>query len=799
MIRLGKLILVCLAFLFGVLQSVRAEDEPVISFSVRQAPIEKVLLEIEKQVGKHISFESSLLKNIPPVTLSVQNQPLSLCLYELFYTYEIEWLVTGDYLILKRKSESYSPQDSMKLISLQEFIVEADSLRNAAVLTDEPGKEVLSGKQLLKIPAIMSQPDLIKGIQQLPGVAMGMEGMSGMYVRGGNNDENLFLIDGMPVYQVSHIGGLFSAFNPDVVDKLDFYKGYFPAKYDGRLSSVTDIHTKQGNMKKWHGSFGVGLIQGNAHLEGPLIKDRLSFHFAIRRSWADLITAPTFAILNNGKLRENPINPRYSFHDINGRMDYVQGRSRFSLGVYSGDDLFRMTLEDKTIPKYYSKNKWRVRWGNFASVLNWNYQMQENLESKFTASYTRYRSKLFYSSTERNGYYTQTPVYTESATVSGIDDGRLSWVLTYRPTTLHQIQAGISTRLQAFRPEYMEFLQADIISSDGSSWGNIQERQQNQIRMIGNETVLFLSDRFYPLEHLRIDAGLSFSTFYLKHKLYAQLSPRISARYLLNRHWSAKLAYSRMTQPVHLIPATYLDLPTDIWMPSTDKVKPSVSDQISVGLHYSPNREYSFSMEAYYKNMQHLSDFKPWVGRFPDGMAWEDKLTQGTGRAYGTEWIVRKNHGRFTGWIGYTLSWADRQFAEINGGKRFPSRFDNRHKLNLVASYRPGKKVELNASWVYSKGNWITLNPYGNSLMENLTRNNYQLPDYHRLDLGVNIYHTTKKGHTGIWNIGIYNAYCRKNPVLAWSEDYDEATRKIKVRQLSIFPIVPSFSYTYKF
>ena len=254
MIRLGKQVLVCLAFLFGVLQSVRAEDEPVISFTVRQTPIENVLLEIEKQAGVHISFESSLLRNIPPVTLSVRNHPLSVCLYELFYNYEIEWLVTGNYLILKHKSDTFSPQDSMKLISLQEFIVEADSLRNADVLTDEPGKEVLSGKQLLKIPAMMSQPDLIKGIQQLPGVAMGMEGMSGMYVRGGNNDENLFLIDGMPVYQVSHVGGLFSAFNPDAVNKLDFYKGYFPARYDGRLSSVTDIQTKQGDMKRWHGS-----------------------------------------------------------------------------------------------------------------------------------------------------------------------------------------------------------------------------------------------------------------------------------------------------------------------------------------------------------------------------------------------------------------------------------------------------------------------------------------------------------------------------------------------------------------
>lgn len=793
----GKRIYLSIVLLFLLLQSIKAE-EPLVTFSVHNAPIEQVLLQIEKQIGLHVSFESSLLTDIPPVTLSMKQETLSICLYELFHNYEIDWIIFENYLILKRKDSTFFAQrDSIKLISLQEFIVEADSLRHAEVLTDEPGKEILSGSQIQKIPTILSQPDLIKGIQLLPGVAMGTEGMSGMYVRGGNNDENLFLIDGMPVYQVSHVGGLFSAFNPDAVDKLSFYKGFFPAKYNGRLSSVTDIQTKQGDMTKFHGGIGIGLTQGNVFLEGPLIKNKLSFHFSMRRSWADLITAPTFAIINRRRAKNMPFNARYSFHDINARVDYLHSdRSYWTLSLYSGDDLFRMSLTDRDEPPAYTyqKENYKVRWGNFAAALNWNYKINEQLDSKFTASYTRYRSKLFYNRERQNDE--DAPNYLESGTVSSIDDGRLSWTLTYAPSFRHRIQGGISTRLQAFRPEYMEFIQADIISDEIAI---TQKHEQNLIRMIGNETVLFLSDRIRPVKHLTIDAGLSLSSFYLKHKLYVNLSPRLSFRYLWNKNWSAKLSYSRMSQPMHLIPATYLDLPTDIWLPSTSKVKPSISDQLSAGIHYSPNRTYSFSMEGYYKHMQHLADFKTWVGRFPDAMDWDDKLTEGTGRSYGAEWTLRKEQGKLTGWIGYTLAWADRLFPEINDGKRFPSRYDNRHKLNIVASYRFSKKVELNASWIYSKGNWMSLNNNEESIVSHLKRNNYQLPDYHRLDLGLNIFHTTKKGHTGIWNISIYNAYCRQNPVIAWPDDYDSESGQMKLKQLCIFPIIPSFSYTYKF
>ena len=273
-------------------------------------------------------------------------------------------------------------------------------------------------------------------------------------------------------------------------------------------------------------------------------------------------------------------------------------------------------------------------------------------------------------------------------------------------------------------------------------------------------------------------------------------------RYLWNENWSSKLSYSRMSQPVHLIPSTYLDLPTDVWLPSTDKVRPSVSDQVSAGIYFSPSRTYSFALEGYYKHQQHLADFKPWVGRLPDGMPWEDKLTDGTGRSYGLEFIARKETGKLTGWTGYTLSWADRQFADINGGRRFPSRYDNRHKFNVVASYKLSKRVELNASWVYTKGNWITLLPNNSSPTNYAIRNNYQLPDYHRMDLGINIYRPSKKhpGRMGIWNVSIYNVYNRRNYILAWPESTDRNNPNlVKVRHLALFPIIPSFSYTYKF
>ncbi|OUO50982.1 hypothetical protein B5F77_11600 [Parabacteroides sp. An277] len=778
--------------------------EPRITLSARHQPIEQVLLEIERQSGLHISFESSLLLQVAPVTVEMRDATLSLCLYDLFHTYPIDWIQTDRFLILKRKGEAFGTEnDTIRRISLQEFVVSADSLRHAASLTGEPGRELLSGRQIQHLPSILSQPDLIKGIQQLPGVALGTEGMAGMYVRGGNNDENLFLMDGMPVYQVSHVAGMFSAFNPDAVDELAFFKGFFPAKYAGRLSSVTDIKTKKGDMRQFHGGVGIGLIQGNFYMEGPIKKDKLSFHFAMRRSWADLITAPTFAIMNKRGFwgDGDGYNARYSFHDINGRLDYHHSaRSRWSLSVYSGDDLLKIhgwdgasSYEDY---KYDQEDKYKIRWGNFATALNWNYDIRPKLKSLFTASYTRYRSKLFYS---RQTHYYDVD-YIESQTVSGIDDGRLSWQFTYRPNRRHLLQGGISARLQAFRPEYME---EGTFSGEELDEDYIQMRTRNAIRMLGNENVLFLSDRISLTDRLSVEAGLAFSTFYLKRKWYTSLQPRFLMRYLWNDSWSAKLSYSRMSQPVHLIPSSYLDLPTDVWLPSTNKVRPSLSDQISGGIYFSPSRHYSFSLEGYYKHMQHLADFKPWVGRYPDGMDWEDKLIEGKGRSYGLEVTVRKETGKLTGWAGYTLSWADRQFPELNQGRRFPSRYDNRHKFNIVASYKLGKRVELNASWVYTKGNWMTLLPNDASSPTHYSlRNNYQLPDYHRLDVGINIYRPSKKhkGRMGIWNVSIYNVYNRQNQVIAWPEyERDLPANQVKVRHLAIFPLIPSFSYTYKF
>lgn len=791
-----KRIYICLMWLILLVQFARA-DEPVVTLSVRNAPIEQVLLKIEEQVGLHVSFESSLLDKIPPVTLSVRDQTLSLCLYELFYKYEIEWIITGDYLILKRKGDtSFSARDTVKLISLQEFVVSADSLRHADALTGEPGKEILTGNTLMKIPTMLGQPDLIKGLQQLPGVAMGTEGLSGLYVRGGNNDENLFLIDNMPIYQVSHVGGLFSAFNPNAIDRLEFFKGFFPARYDGRLSSVTDIQTKRGDMKKYHGGLSIGLIQGNVFLEGPLIKDKLAFHFTMRRSWADLITAPTFAILNKTRLRSNPVNARYAFHDINARLDYIHSpKSQLTLGIYSGDDLFKMRIEDKWGTDSYDRYDYKIRWGNFATALTWKYRFSDKLQSKLVASYTRYRSKIAYSNAEKDTG--KVASYLESKTISGIDDGRLSWILTYRPTMRHHITGGISARLQGFRPEYMEYKEADLIADDMAV---TKLREQNKIRLIGNETILFLADKFAPIPHMTLDVGISFSSFYLKRKLYANLAPRVSLSYLFNQKLSGKLAYSRMIQPTHLVPSTYLELPTDIWLPSTKKVKPSSADQISAGLHYFFNEMYSAEMEIYFKSLNNLADFKPWVSRFPDSMGWEEKIMPTSGRAYGAEWIFRRDHERLGGWISYSLSWSDRFYDGQDGRRvRYPSRYDNRHKINIVATYRLSKKIELSAGWIFSKGNWMSLTPGSSATVPQLRKNNYQLPNYHRLDLGVNFFRRTKKGHETIWNVSIYNAYCRFNPIIAWPDDYDEQNKRIKVRQLGIFPIIPSFTYTYKF
>ena len=669
--------------------------------------------------------------------------------------------------------------------------------------------------------------DVVRTLQLTPGVSVGTEGVSGLFVRGGNSDENLFLIDGNPVYQVNHLGGVFSAFNNEAIKSMHFYKAGFPARFGGRLSSVVDVQTKEGNMKEYHGSATLGLTSGNLNFEGPLWRDRTSFNIALRRTWLDVLSVPTLAIMNKRRKKNNAetFDFRYAFHDLNARIDHrFSDRSRMYVSLYNGNDVFHFTKKEYPTTEsdnYDDCRKARMRWGNLVASAGWTYAFNNKLFGKLSGFYTRYHSKIAYaeeSITGQQGDSDYRYIQDDTENRTGITDFGVRTAFDYQPVASHRIRFGADYLAHYFRPEYNRVGATDTDKPDSMQIARVFADDH----LWAHEAALYAEDDWDISEAFRLNAGLRFSLFNVEGKTYTGWEPRLSLRYLVTPSLSLKASYSRMNQYVHQIRNSYLDLPTDSWLPVTRRLKPLTSDQFSVGAYYNWNRMLDFSVEGYYKRLDNLLEYKEGHSLVPSTVAWEDKMAVGDGRAYGVEFMVRKPAGRLTGWVGYALSWADRQFPELNYGRRFPSRYDNRHKLNIVAMYKLSERIELSAAWTYSSGNMVTISlenylpgddlhkpalPGGEDSFEYAGggygdlnyyagRNNYRLPAYHRLDLGLKIYRPLKKGRMGIWSVGLYNAYCRMNPVLVRKE-YEYGGRAFKT--LGFLPVVPSVSYTYKF
>lgn len=727
---------------------------------------------------------------------------------------------------------------------LEEVVVTAKEQERLPVRNTLMGAMGFTQKTIKATPTLFGESDIIKTLQLTPGVAAGTEGLAGLYVRGGDQDGNLFLIDGNPVYQINHVGGLFSAFNPEAIRNMDFFKAGFPARYGGRLSSVVDVHTKEGNMREYHGSATLGLISGNVSLEGPIIKDRTAFQIALRRTWLDVLTSPAIAISNNiTKKNGSKIKARYAFHDLNLKVNHrFNDRSRMFFSLYNGNDVLKAGGTDFSTPEYPTHytdgTDASLRWGNLMGTLGWTYVFNNRLFGRISGVFTRYHSNV--RSTREYSYGLEgTDDYISSSsetnsTTSILDLGIRS-SFDYTPSNKHRIRFGGDVLMHRFRPEYNE---AKISGSGlGSEIPAIGKIYTNDL-LWAREAAVFGEDDWDILPALRLNAGLRLSLFNVERKTYTLLEPRASLRWMLRDDLSFKASYARMGQYIHLLSNSYVNLPTDAWMPVTRKLKPLISDQVSAGLYYNLKQTYSFSVEGYYKWMNNLLDYKDGYSFLPGTAAWEEKMASGKGRSYGLEFLARKESGRTTGWIGYTLSWSDRRFDEIDNGRRFPARYDNRHKLNIVLSHKLSDKVELTAAWTYTSGNRMTLSlesyeqadgsslerlphdgsynwqdPDGKTIDFYTRRNNYQMPAYHRLDLGLNIYRPKKNGRMGIWNVSIYNVYSRMNPFMVyksttWQPMYDLSPNANSAhtgksvpcfKMIGIMPIIPSVSYTYKF
>ena len=667
----------------------------------------------------------------------------------------------------------------------------------------------LSMEKVKSLPVFLGEQDVMKTIQLLPGVQSGSEGSSGLYVRGGGPDQNLILLDGVPVYNASHLFGFFSVFNADAINSVQLIKGGFPARYGGRLSSVIDIRMKEGNNKEFHGEGSIGLISSKLSLEGPIIKDKTSFIVSARRTYIDLLARPLIKAAARSTGSEG--TGGYYFYDVNAKVNHkINESNRIYLSGYFGDDRFYANTKETYLNNgveniYDSENS--LNWGNVITALRWNSIINDKLFSNTTLRYSRYRFNVGFSekTTETSSSGTKENEFSFNY-FSGIEDWSGNVDFDFVPNPNHYIKFGIGNTYHTFRPGVNQFKSNEGTSAIDTTFGSSN--------LFAHEANVYIEDDLKVGELLKFNIGLHASAFLMNKKTYYSLQPRFSGRYLLDETMSLKASYARMTQFLHLLTNTSIGLPTDLWVPATDKIAPQTSDQIAIGVAKTVKKQYEVSLEGYYKWMNNLIEYKDGASFFGSETDWQDKVESGKGWSYGGELLIEKKQGKTTGWIGYTLSWTNRQFEEINFGEVFPYKYDRRHDIGIAVTHkfdkykdRKGrdKWIDVGMVFVYGTGNATTLGLeryrsndngfFGSEVVHIDGRNNYRMPNYHRLDLGVNI-HTKKKRGERTWSFGVYNAYSRQNPFFLFF-GYENNQRVLK--QISLFPVLPSFSYNFKF
>lgn len=829
MMKTKLFLLFCLlAFMAG--STLYAQHSAQAVFSIEGTYDASGFLELVKEkTGCRIAYKESDLKNSRRVLLDYQKKPLDVILKDASEKYGLLFVKHGNQLIVKKRKlllsvskEQSTPvaKDTVRSFYMQEVVKTApriDKPRNPQM-----GMTVMDDNAIRNVPTLLGEPDVIKALQLQPGVSAGTEGFAGMFVRGGENDENLFLIDGCSIYHTNHLGGLFSPFNANAVSHLTFYKSAFPARYGGRLSSVTDLSMKSGDYESWHGNFTMGLTSANVSFSGPLVKDQTSLFVALRRSWLELVSVPALAIINASKKKSGEkVIAGYNFTDFNLKLSHRLRRfGTLSLLGYYGHDRLKMgehrfSNDGEDTDPYFHKNENRLGWGNMLTSLRWHLPINTLFAYNMKASYTRYQSDFrktveTVSGREGKNGYENNGSRTESR--NAIHDLSVDASLAFIPSDRTIIRLGTQYTHHRYTPE--EEIQESTSLPSGN--GN------NESRVIANEWNAYLEGDLEVFQWLRFNAGMHGSFFRVEGKQYQVFEPRVSADFRLSPVVSLKAGYARMSQFVQQVSDNYISLPTDYWLPITRNFSPLTSDQFSAGIYVSPDKKYTFSVEGYYKKMDHLLEYRD---DYKDLQvtSWEDRLTSGSGRAYGADFQAEADFGKLHGFIGYGLMWSDRLFADQNGGKRFPSKYDNRHKVTLSATWKCSERVELNAGWVFMTGNRVTLSlenySYPDGYPTNIVpsyphkdeemldyyagKNNVRLPAYHRLDVSINIYRSLRRGRTGIWNVSLYNAYSRMNPIMIeknnQKQSMDGTPLAPRFRQFALFPIIPSVSYTYKF
>ncbi|MAX80889.1 MAG: hypothetical protein CL843_12045 [Crocinitomicaceae bacterium] len=664
---------------------------------------------------------------------------------------------------------------------LNEVVISAEKA-DENLRKPEMGVEKIEMQDLDDIPVLMGEKDVLKTIQLKPGVKAAGEGSSGFFVRGGKADQNLILLDEATVYNASHLLGFFSVFNADALKSIKLYKGTQPAEYGGRLSSVMDIHMKEGNNQKFGVSGGIGLIASRLSVEGPIVKGKGSFSIAGRRTYADMFLKAT----------EDYSDASLYFYDINAKANYqLSKKDRIYFSGYFGKDVFGM--EDMV----------GFDWGNTTATLRWNHLFNNKLFSNTSFIFSNYN-------------------YNIDINIRGIDAQIVSTIQDFNLKQDFQYYANAKNTLKfGFNSIHHTIVPGEITTSSGDS--------DDLSNSYAWENALYASHNYKPNDVLTFEYGLRFSAFsnlgaatYYDYDVegntidstqyssgefantYFNLEPRLTVNYLINNKSSVKFAYGRNAQYLHLLSNSTSGSPTDMWIPSTPNVKPEIADQLSIGYFRNfKNNSYEFSIEGYYKYLQNQIDYKDGAElQFNNNV--ESELLYGEGRAYGIELLINKKKGRLHGWVSYTLSKTENKINGINNGDYYPSMQNRTHDLSIVAMYDLTDKWTLSASWVFYTGNAVTF-PSGKyeiagEVVNYYTeRNGYNMPDYHRLDLGATWQVKKNEKFESSWNFSLYNAYGRENAyMITFEEDPDDAS-KTQAVQTSLFRWIPSITYNFKF
>lgn len=667
---------------------------------------------------------------------------------------------------------------------------QAQSLRQHRIEMSSICLPVAEAKQL---PSLGGETDVLKALQLMPGVQSGNEGNSGLYVRGGSPDQNLIVLDDVPLYYVNHLGGLVSVFNADAINSGNLIKGGFPARYGNRLSSVLDIRMRDGNQKETHGNAMISLVTAKAAIEGPIKPDTCSYLISFRRFMYDIFMRPISKIVFDN------VSIGYSFHDFNAKINYrVSEKDSFYLSMYLGNDNMTTKVKEKNSGGNYD-SRYVLSWGNRLLGLRWNHVFNPKLFCNTTLAYTRYHYQNdFEDQVERPDFN----VSLMNRYLSSIDDIILKSDLEYYYSDQYKMALGASSVWHGFSPNVERFVQNDGSIAIDTIFGDHTIRSW--------ENAAYIENIWKPNHSIGANIGLRIVHYSVEDTNFVHLEPRLLLNWQVDENLSLKTSYARMFQNIHMLTNAGAGLPVDLWLPATSKAIPETSSQVAVSASMTQTlrgQSYSFSVEGFYKRMEHLISYKAGSTAFATGTEWTDNIeTDGKGTSIGVELLARKETGQTTGWIGCTLSRTDRQFSQINDGRPFLFKYDHPLDLSLTVIHRFTDNIKGSLNWVYCTGNAISIPIAAYQVpTDDGTKtvyvydgiNTFRMRSYHRLDLGISFEKQKKKG-TRVWNVSVYNAYNRMNPYY-YTFDVNWETNEIKIKQVTMFPILPSVGYEYRF